>query len=116
MSRARAKQAESGWERVYRVVRRVPRGRVASYGQIALLAGMPGAARQIGYALAALGAESEVPWHRVVNARGTLSVRASSDCIPLQRARLEAEGIAFGGGDRIDLARYGWRPRTRKAA
>jgi methylated-DNA-protein-cysteine methyltransferase-like protein len=102
----------SGWEPVYRVVRRIPAGRVASYGQIAALAGRAGAARQVGYALHALGADSGVPWHRVVNARGRISARGSSEIVPLQRARLEAEGIAFGNGGGIDLARFGWRPRA----
>lgn len=110
---AGAGAAPSGWERVYRVVRRVPRGRVATYGQVALLAGMPGAARQVGYALHALGADSGVPWHRVVNARGTLSGREPGEAVPLQRARLEAEGVVFGDAGRIELTRFGWRPRGR---
>ncbi len=102
----------SGWEPVYRVVRRIPAGRVASYGQIAALAGMPRAARQVGYALHALGADSDVPWHRVVNAQGQISERGPGVVVRLQRSRLEAEGIAFGAGGRIDLARFGWRPRA----
>lgn len=106
------KAAEStGWEPVYRVVRRIPAGRVATYGQVARVAGMPRAARQVGYALHALGAESLVPWHRVVNAQGRISVREPSESVLLQRSRLAAEGISFEPGGRIDLARFGWRPR-----
>ncbi|MEZ4330607.1 MAG: methylated-DNA--[protein]-cysteine S-methyltransferase [Myxococcota bacterium] len=102
---------ERSWERVYRVVRRIPAGRVATYGQVAAHAGMPRAARQVGYALHALGPGSAVPWHRVVNAKGCISGREPRESVPLQRARLEAEGIAFGRGDTIDLDRFGWRPR-----
>jgi len=106
----------SGWEPVYRVVRRIPAGRVASYGQVAALAGMPRAARQVGYALHALPFESDVPWHRVVNAQGAVAPRGPAEVVPLQRSRLEAEGIAFSASGRIDLARYGWQPRARAAA
>lgn len=100
------------YERIYAVVRRVPRGRVTTYGRVAEVAGLPGRARQVGYALAALPEGTSVPWHRVVNARGAVSLRregAGSD-LP-QRARLEAEGVEFDAAGRIDLARFGWRPR-----
>lgn len=60
----------------------------------------------------ALEADSGVPWHRVVNARGQISARGEPAIVPLQRSRLEAEGIAFGAGGGIDLARFGWRPRA----
>ena len=106
----------SGWEPVYRVVRRIPAGRVASYGQVAALAAMPRAARHVGYALAALPAESGVPWHRVVNAQGAISDREPRAIVGLQRARLEAEGVSFGSAGRIDLARFGWQPRAGTAA
>jgi len=102
----------SGWEPVYRVVRRIPAGRVASYGQVAALAGMPRAARQVGYALHALGADTDVPWHRVVNAQGVVPKRGPSEVVPLQRSRLEAEGVTFSASGRIDLGRFGWRPRA----
>lgn len=107
----RAAGAGEGWEPVYRVVRRIPRGRVASYGQIAAIAGMPRAARQVGYALHALEAGSAVPWHRVVNARGEIPERGPDGIVSMQRARLEAEGVEISAGGRIDLARFGWRPR-----
>lgn len=109
------KAPASGWERVYRVVRRIPSGRVASYGQVAAIAGMPRAARQVGYALHALEFESDVPWHRVLNARGEISARGPSEVVPLQRSRLESEGVVFEKNGRIDLARFVWRPRGASA-
>lgn len=92
------------------VVRRIPRGRVATYGQIAALAGHPGHARQVGYALSALAADAPVPWHRVVNAQGRISPRSGdSGGAMMQRMRLEREGIALRGG-RVPLSRYQWEP------
>lgn len=93
--------------RIYAVVRRIPRGRVATYGQIAALAGLRGQARLVGYALAALDVDSDVPWHRVVNARGAISLPADGHSALMQRARLVAEGIAFRDG-RISLDRWQW--------
>lgn len=107
-----APPAESRNERVWRVVREIPEGCVATYGQIADLVGIPGrsAARQVGYALAALGQGSDIPWHRVINARGALSPRANPDAAEYQRLLLEAEGIGFDHRQLIDLDRYRWRP------
>lgn len=93
------------YERIYGVVRRIPAGRVATYGRVAKMAGIPKGARQVGYAMAALGRgrpRPEVPWHRVVNAKGESSIGGE------QIARLEAEGVAFDERGRIDLAQYGW--------
>lgn len=97
---------------MYAVVRRIPEGRAATYGQVARLAGIPGHARQVGYALAALCDDTDVPWHRVVNARGEISRRAG-DPGPerVQRALLEAEGLVFDAAGRLDLERCGWRPQ-----
>jgi len=86
---------------------------VATYGQVAALAGLPRAARQIGYALHVLPDGSDVPWQRVVNARGELSERRDFDGAPRQRARLEDEGVEFDPHGRIDLARFGWSPGER---
>jgi methylated-DNA-protein-cysteine methyltransferase-like protein len=91
-------------ERVYAAVKRIPRGKVATYGQIARIAGLGPLARQVGYALRALDDDS-VPWHRVVNGRGLVSVRSEAD---LQRDLLEAEGVVFDDTGRIDLTRYQW--------
>lgn len=102
-----------GWKPVYRVVRRIPLGRVATYGQVAALAGMPGAARQIGWALSALDSEDDVPWHRVINARGEISPRGAHESVDLQRALLESEGVELSQRGRIDLGRYAWKPGTR---
>ena len=100
-----------GYERVYAVVRRIPRGRVATYGQVAALAGRPGQARFVGYALHALPDGTAVPWHRVINAQGRLSTGrgAPGGSLP-QRVRLEAEGVRFDGAGRCALARYRWAP------
>ena len=95
----------SRWETFYKEVRKVPRGKVASYGQIAELAGFEGHARQVGYALHALPANSGVPWHRVVNAKGEISPRTAGDSHELQRKLLEAEGVKFDEKGRI-LRRY----------
>lgn len=103
-------------ERIYAAVRRIPRGRVATYGQIATLAGFPRLARQVGYALAALDDDGSVPWQRVVNSRGEVSPRGEPDAERFQRALLEAEGIVFGAAGRIDLARFGWKPRGGRRA
>ena len=98
--------------RIYRVVRRIPRGRVATYGQVARLADLASHARQVGYALHALEEDSGVPWQRVVNHRGEVSTRSFAGMERVQRALLEAEGIDFDERGRIDLARVQWRPRT----
>ena len=98
-------------ERFYRLVARIPLGRVATYGQIAKLAGMPGRARQVGYALAHSPTDIDLPWHRVINAKGQVSPRSGSGFHHMQRALLEREGVVFDG-DRIDMKRHLWRPRT----
>jgi len=99
------------YPRVYAVVRRIPRGRLATYGQIAALAGLPGRARQVGYALHALPSGTSVPWHRVVNTRGSISRRATFGDELLQRILLEGEGVRFDAGNRVALSRYRWCPR-----
>ena len=104
------RRAPSTYARVYAVVRRVPAGRVATYGQVARVAGFGEHARLVGYALAALPDGTAVPWHRVINARGTVSRRRSGDTLS-QRMRLEREGVRFDARGRASLATYGWRPR-----
>jgi methylated-DNA-protein-cysteine methyltransferase-like protein len=107
----RAGAAPGAYARIYAVVRRIPRGRVASYGQVARLAGLPGRARQVGYAMHALPAGTGVPWHRVVNAQGKISLRRRPGPELTQRLLLEREGVRFGPGGRIALARFGYRAR-----
>lgn len=99
------------YQRIYSAVRRIPRGRVATYGQVAEVAGLEGRARQVGYALHALPSGSGVPWHRVINARGEVSARSGSDWGELQRLLLEAEGIKFDRQGRVDLKRFRWRKK-----
>jgi len=94
------------YEQIYEVVRRIPAGRVATYGQIARLVGKPRAARAVGWAMRATPAG--VPWQRVINSRGTISFAARSEGAIIQRALLEAEGIAFDDQGRVDLGVYGW--------
>lgn len=97
------------YKRIYAVVKKVPRGQVATYGQIAAIAGLPRRARQVGYALHALPAQSKLPWHRVINARGEISPRTWSENHLLQRFLLEDEGVEFDASGRVSLARFGWR-------
>jgi len=101
------------YPRIYAVVRRIPKGRVATYGQVAQIAGLPGCARQVGYALHALRGDSDVPWQRVVNASGQVSRRSEAGMDQIQRQLLEAEGIVFDARDRLDLGSKRWRPRSR---
>ena len=101
--------ASETYERIYEAVRRIPRGRVATYDQIAELAGLEGHARQVGYALNVLPSRSKIPWHRVINAKGEISRRSGSDSHELQRHMLEHEGVKFDRAGRVHLARYRWR-------
>jgi methylated-DNA-protein-cysteine methyltransferase-like protein len=96
-------------ERVVGLIRSIPRGQVASYGQIAALAGFPAAARQVVRLLHSLSDKEGLPWHRVINSRGTISLTGQD--YELQRSLLEAEGVEFGLRDRIDLERFLWRPK-----
>ena len=91
---------------VWRLARRIPRGRVATYGQLAALLGRPRAARAVGYAMHAC--PRDVPWHRVVNASGGISRRARMESMVTQRILLVREGVALRSG-RVILARHRWR-------
>jgi methylated-DNA-protein-cysteine methyltransferase related protein len=108
-------QATPLYHRIYGLIRRIPMGRVSTYGRIAELVGC--GARQVGYAMAALPDGTAVPWHRVVNVRGGISIPGSSGIT--QRLRLEAEGVRFSQRGTVDLSRRGWppaRPRRSPAA
>ena len=108
MGRTVTAAAAGGFDRrVALVCGRIPAGRVASYGQIALLCGSPRAARQVGQALRR-GVSPAA--HRVVNREGVLSGAAAFLIPGLQASLLEAEGVEVGPGERVDLARFGWRP------
>jgi methylated-DNA-protein-cysteine methyltransferase related protein len=96
----------SSFERVHRVVQAIPAGQVATYGQIARILGMPRGARTVGWALRAIPAGSDLPWHRVVNSRGQVSLDAEGASV--QRALLEQEGVLFDEAGCVNLALYGW--------
>lgn len=104
-------RALSSYERIYRAVRRIPRGKVATYGDVAAMAGLPGRARQVGYALHALPDGSPVPWHRVINAAGRISLPMAGGGLE-QRLRLLAEQVAVDQGGRVRLTEY--RVSTRR--
>ena len=102
--------AQDTYARIRAAVRRVPRGRVATYGQIAVVAGMPGAARLVGYALYRSLPHHGLPWHRVLGAGGRLTLaKLDPATATTQRIRLEAEGVPFLAGGRVDLARCQWK-------
>ncbi|HET9952543.1 MAG TPA: MGMT family protein [Candidatus Eisenbacteria bacterium] len=105
----------SRYERIYAVVRRIPRGRVATYGDVARLAGLPRQPRLVGYALHAAPEGARLPWHRVVNAQGRLSLGrgVTGGDLP-QRFRLEREGVVFDQSGRIPLESYRWKRPPRR--
>jgi methylated-DNA-protein-cysteine methyltransferase-like protein len=110
------RRAPGSYPKIYAVVSRIPKGRVATYGQVAALAGRPRQARLVGYALHTLPADSDVPWHRVVNAAGRISPRGNAlGHDELQAHLLRREGVRFVAGA-IPLARFRWQPRVVTAA
>ena len=96
-------------QKVYIALAAIPQGKVVTYGQLGELAGLPRAARQVGYILRNLPAESTLPWHRVINAAGKISLNPESDSGIRQRALLQEEGVVFNSG-RISLKQFRWRP------
>ncbi len=96
--------------RIYQTIQKIPRGKVATYGQIARLAGFPGYARQVGYALHATPDDMEIPWHRVINAKGEISLKPTGPYDQVQRQMLEAEGVQFDGAGRVPLKIFQWQP------
>jgi len=106
------KRPSSSYEKIYAAVRKIPRGRVSTYGNIARLAGLPRQARLVGYALHALPAGTRLPWHRVINAQGRLSLARNNAAAGItQRLLLEREGVRVDAGGRVSLARFGWNAR-----
>ncbi len=100
------------YAKVYAMVRKVPAGHVATYGQIAAMLGSPRVARQVGFALAGawrVGEHEPVPWHRIINAKGGISTRGGGDADSDQRALLEEEGVEFRANGTVDLSRYRWQ-------
>jgi len=109
---ARRQPAGDKHARIFAVVRRIPRGKVATYGQIARLSGMPGHARLVGYALHQC--PPGLPWHRVINVRGEISLSEADGQAEFQRVLLEAEGVVFRGG-RVNLVRFGWKTGKKRS-
>ncbi len=102
------RSGSSFYDDVYAMVRRIPPGRVATYGHIAALCGKPRAARTVGWALHALPEDADVPWQRVINVRGEISIGKVGIPPELQRALLEREGVEFDADGSVDLERWGW--------
>jgi len=100
------------WDPVYRLVKRIPRGRVTTYGELARKLRFRGGARAVGYAMAACPNGRGIPWHRVVGAGGRLIIREPYGS--LQRRLLETEGVTIEGR-RIDMRLYGWAPKKKSA-
>jgi methylated-DNA-protein-cysteine methyltransferase-like protein len=109
---ARRRRPRTFYDDVYDLVRRVPRGRVTTYGHVAALCGKPRAARTVGWALHALPEDTDVPWQRVINRSGGISISKIGLPPELQRALLRAEGVRFRKDGTVDLKKYGWRPRS----
>lgn len=112
---SRRASPQGTYARIYAVVKKIPRGKVATYGQIAALAGIPRHARQVGYAMHALTEGAKVPWQRVINAKGEISPRTWSENHLLQRILLEDEGVEFNAQGRVSLTRFGWKPAPAKS-
>jgi methylated-DNA-protein-cysteine methyltransferase related protein len=96
-------------DRIYAVIRKVPKGKVATYGQIAQLAGIGPHARMVGYALHALTPDKRVPWHRIVGAGGIIKLPVEG--AKIQRSLLKKDGVLADSRGRIPMDRFGWRPR-----
>ena len=95
--------------RVFTVLAAVPSGTVVTYGQLAKLAGLPNGARQVGHILGNLPTDTQLPWHRVINAAGKISLGEESQGFKKQKARLQQEGIVFNN-NRVSLKKYNWQP------
>lgn len=99
-------------QRAIELIRSIPKGRVASYGQIAGIAGSPGAARQVARVLHSLSRAQRLPWHRVINSRGSISLPRGGG-FETQRALLESEGVRVADDGEVDLRGHRWVPRLR---
>ncbi|MFP5284486.1 MAG: MGMT family protein [Thermoanaerobaculia bacterium] len=104
------KNGKDAREKIYAVIERIPPGKVATYGQVAALAGLPRQARRVGHALKVQPDGSSLPWHRVINAQGGISERGLGWEAGYQRHLLEEEGVVFDARGRVDLDRFRWEP------
>ncbi len=102
-------QTNNNSERIWQTVSQIPKGNVASYGQVAKLAGLPRAARLVGNVLRKLPNDTQLPWHRVINGQGKISLTIDSPSYKEQKARLIDEGIIFNG-EKVSLTKYAWKP------
>ena len=102
----------SRYHDIYEVVRRIPRGSVASYGRIARMVNRT--AREVGYAMAATPPDRGIPWHRVINSQGKISPRKGGGGDQRQREKLLAEGVVFDQRGRVNFDRFGWREFDRE--
>jgi methylated-DNA-protein-cysteine methyltransferase-like protein len=100
------KKPDSIYKKIYDTICQIPHGKVVTYGQIASIVGNC-TARMVGYALAATPEDIEIPWHRVINSQGKISLKTFED---LQRKLLESEGIVFDKSDKVSLRKYRWNP------
>jgi methylated-DNA-protein-cysteine methyltransferase-like protein len=100
------------YPRIYGAVKKIPRGKVATYGQVARLAGVPGHARLVGYALHRLREGTDVPWHRVINAKGRISLPPDPEAGGFQKALLESEGVRFNAQGAIELNIHQWKRKS----
>lgn len=98
------------FQKVYEAVKTIPRGKVCSYGQVALMTGHPGAARQVGWALSSLPTKNDVPWHRVINAQGRVSLKGRGEIADVQKLILESEGVVFDINDKVDMEEFQFLP------
>ena len=100
----------NSYEKIYEVVRKIPCGKVATYGQIAELAGLPRQARLVGYALHNTPTGSDIPWQRVINAKGEISQYGDDQWTEYHRSLLESEGVVFNKNGKISLKAFKWLP------
>ena len=104
--KARGAEAKNFYEAVYRIVGKIPKGRVMTYGQIATILGAPRAARAVGYAMRA--SPGHIPWQRVINSKGQISARSQVERPIIQKMLLESEGVHFDNTGTCDLERLFW--------
>jgi len=109
--RPSSKKPPSSYELIWETVSKIPKGKVATYGQVAELSGLPGQARLVGYAMHNLPRGSKVPWHRVINAQGGISVSDLDGLYEKQIRLLKKEGVKFIR-DKVNLYRYGWMKKV----
>ena len=107
------RDSKTTYEIIWETVRHIPKGKVATYGEVAEQSGFPNYARLVGYALHNLPEKSSVPWHRVINSKGEISLRTMGENHSRQRRLLEKEGVKFSR-NKVDLQKYGWLRKLRK--